>query len=46
MPRSHHLVVVAVCTVLYVAAALVLTGMIPYQQLVGVADPLRPPSPT
>jgi basic amino acid/polyamine antiporter, APA family len=30
----------AVCTVLYVAAALVLTGMIPYHQLVGVADPL------
>jgi basic amino acid/polyamine antiporter, APA family len=30
----------AVCTVLYVAAAVVLTGMIPYQQLVGVADPL------
>jgi len=26
--------------VLYVAAALVLTGMIPYRQLVGVADPL------
>jgi len=30
----------AICTVLYVAAAVVLTGMIPYQQLVGVADPL------
>jgi APA family basic amino acid/polyamine antiporter len=30
----------AVCTVLYVAAAVVLTGMIPYQLLVGVADPL------
>jgi APA family basic amino acid/polyamine antiporter len=30
----------AVCTVLYIAAALVLTGMIPYRQLVGVADPL------
>ncbi len=29
-----------VCTVLYVAAALVLTGMIPYARLVGVADPL------
>ena len=30
----------AICTVLYIAAALVLTGMIPYRQLVGVADPL------
>jgi basic amino acid/polyamine antiporter, APA family len=30
----------AVCTVLYIVAALVLTGMIPYRQLVGVADPL------
>jgi len=30
----------AVCTVLYVAAAVVLTGMIPYHLLVGVADPL------
>jgi basic amino acid/polyamine antiporter, APA family len=30
----------AVCTVLYVAAAVVLTGMIPYHALVGVADPL------
>jgi len=30
----------AVCTVLYVAAALVLTGMIPWSRLVGVADPL------
>jgi APA family basic amino acid/polyamine antiporter len=29
-----------VCTMLYIAAALVLTGMIPYRQLVGVADPL------
>jgi APA family basic amino acid/polyamine antiporter len=29
-----------ICTVLYVVAALVLTGMIPYQKLVGVADPL------
>jgi APA family basic amino acid/polyamine antiporter len=29
-----------VCTVLYIAAALVLTGMIPYAKLVGVADPL------
>jgi APA family basic amino acid/polyamine antiporter len=29
-----------ICTVLYIAAALVLTGMIPYTQLVGVADPL------
>jgi basic amino acid/polyamine antiporter, APA family len=30
----------AICTALYIAAALVLTGMIPYRQLVGVADPL------
>jgi APA family basic amino acid/polyamine antiporter len=29
-----------ICTVLYVAAGLVLTGMVPYQKLVGVADPL------
>jgi APA family basic amino acid/polyamine antiporter len=29
-----------VCTILYVAAALVLTGMMPYTKLVGVADPL------
>ena len=29
-----------VCTVLYVAAALVLSGMIPYTRLAGVADPL------
>jgi APA family basic amino acid/polyamine antiporter len=29
-----------ICTVLYVAAALVLSGMIPYSQLQGVADPL------
>jgi APA family basic amino acid/polyamine antiporter len=29
-----------ICTVLYVAAALVLTGMIPYGQLAGAADPL------
>jgi APA family basic amino acid/polyamine antiporter len=29
-----------VCTVLYIAAALVLTGMIPSGKLVGVADPL------
>ncbi|MFN7985875.1 MAG: amino acid permease [Thermoanaerobaculia bacterium] len=29
-----------VCTVLYVAAALVLSGMIPFGKLVGVADPL------
>jgi APA family basic amino acid/polyamine antiporter len=29
-----------ICTVLYVAAALVLTGMIPFGRLVGVADPL------
>jgi APA family basic amino acid/polyamine antiporter len=29
-----------ICTVLYVGAALVLTGMIPFKALVGVADPL------
>jgi basic amino acid/polyamine antiporter, APA family len=29
-----------ICTVLYVASGLVLTGMVPYQKLVGVADPL------
>jgi APA family basic amino acid/polyamine antiporter len=29
-----------ICTVLYVLAGLVLTGMIPYTMLVGVADPL------
>jgi basic amino acid/polyamine antiporter, APA family len=29
-----------VCTVLYVAGALVLTGMMPYTRLAGVADPL------
>jgi basic amino acid/polyamine antiporter, APA family len=29
-----------ICTVLYVAAALVLTGMVPYAQLAGAADPL------
>ena len=39
MPRGI-LGSLAVCTVLYVAAALVLCGMIPYTKLVGVADPL------
>ena len=29
-----------ICTVLYIAAGLVLTGMIPFGKLVGVADPL------
>jgi APA family basic amino acid/polyamine antiporter len=29
-----------ICTVLYIGAALVLTGMIPYKMLVGAADPL------
>jgi basic amino acid/polyamine antiporter, APA family len=29
-----------VCTVLYIAAGLVLTGMMPYSKLAGVADPL------
>jgi basic amino acid/polyamine antiporter, APA family len=39
MPRGI-LGSLAVCTLLYVAAAFVLSGMIPYQKLVGVADPL------
>ena len=39
MPRGI-LASLAICTVLYVAAALVLTGMIPFGKLVGVADPL------
>jgi APA family basic amino acid/polyamine antiporter len=39
MPRGI-LASLAICTVLYVAAAFVLTGMIPYSKLVGVADPL------
>jgi len=39
MPRGI-LASLGICTVLYVAAALVLTGMIPYGKLVGVADPL------
>jgi APA family basic amino acid/polyamine antiporter len=30
----------AICTLIYVAVGVVLTGMIPYTQLVGVADPL------
>ena len=29
-----------ICTVLYIAAGIVLTGMIPYRQLAGAADPL------
>jgi len=29
-----------ICTILYIAAALVLTGMIPFTKLIGVADPL------
>lgn len=29
-----------ICTVLYVLAGLVLTGMVPYTRLVGIADPL------
>jgi APA family basic amino acid/polyamine antiporter len=29
-----------ICTILYVAAGLILTGMVPYRDLVGVADPL------
>ena len=39
MPRGI-LGSLAVCTCLYVAAALILTGMIPFQKLAGVADPL------
>jgi APA family basic amino acid/polyamine antiporter len=39
MPRGI-LGSLAVCAVLYAAAALVLTGMIPWSRLVGVADPL------
>jgi APA family basic amino acid/polyamine antiporter len=39
MPRGI-LGSLAICTVLYVAAALVLTGMIPYGHLTGAADPL------
>jgi APA family basic amino acid/polyamine antiporter len=39
MPRGI-LWSLVICTILYVAAGLVLTGMVPYQQLVGVADPL------
>src|SRR5450759_3627357 len=39
MPRGI-LGSLAICTVLYLAAALVLTGMIPYAKLEGVADPL------
>ena len=39
MPRGI-LGSLAICTVLYIAAALVLTGMIPYKMLVGAADPL------
>jgi APA family basic amino acid/polyamine antiporter len=29
-----------ICTILYIVAAMVLTGMIPFSRLVGVADPL------
>ncbi len=39
MPRGI-IASLVICTVLYVAAALVLTGMIPFGKLVGVADPL------
>jgi APA family basic amino acid/polyamine antiporter len=39
MPRGI-LGSLVICTVLYVAAALVLTGMIPYAKLAGAADPL------
>ena len=39
MPRGI-LASLGICTVLYILAALVLTGMIPYGKLVGVADPL------
>src|SRR5207247_1357081 len=30
----------AICTVIYVVVGIVLTGMVPYKQFVGVADPL------
>ena len=39
MPRGI-IASLLICTVLYVAAALTLTGMIPFGKLVGVADPL------
>ncbi len=39
MPRGI-LASLGICTLLYVAAGLVLTGMIPFGKLVGVADPL------
>ena len=39
MPRGI-IASLLICTVLYVAAALILTGMIPFAKLVGVADPL------
>jgi APA family basic amino acid/polyamine antiporter len=39
MPRGI-IASLLICTILYVAAALTLTGMIPFGKLVGVADPL------
>lgn len=39
MPRGI-LWSLSICTILYIAAALVLTGMIPFAKLTGVADPL------
>jgi APA family basic amino acid/polyamine antiporter len=39
MPRGI-LGSLAICTVLYIGAGLVLTGMVPYAKLKGVADPL------
>jgi len=39
MPRGI-IASLLICTVLYITAALVLTGMIPFAKLVGVADPL------
>jgi APA family basic amino acid/polyamine antiporter len=39
MPRGI-LGSLVICTILYIAAALVLTGMIPFDRLAGVADPL------
>ncbi len=39
LPRGI-LISLAICTVLYVAVALVVTGMIPYGDLAGKADPL------
>jgi APA family basic amino acid/polyamine antiporter len=39
MPRGI-IASLLICTVLYIAAAMILTGMIPFTKLTGVADPL------